>query len=833
MPDSERKYPHFVLNGVTETERFRSPQQARGKGVPDRDRRIHGNALLRQVEALQRAMDAARQAQLDEGGEAGIGLQIEFESFPDIELAFEKLARERSGIELLNVRHEGGVTSATVYVPDGKLSHFEKLIGDYLEERRDKNGNLRDNKALINTIREIRAATLRALWTDAQQVFPDSNDETFWWEVWLPVRKDRRATIESFRNLAQIQNLPIATGELEFPERTVLLVQSSAAQLTASVMMLNSIAELRRAKETAEFFDSLEPEQQPAWLDNLLQRTQFAGVGDQVPHVCVLDTGVNNGHPLIEPALAIEDLHTVEPGWGTADGHGHGTQMAGLALAGNLTEALDSDSPIAIGHRLESVKLLPNDGANEGDSQHHGYLTIEAVARPEVTAPNRRRVFGMAVTAKDNRDRGRPTAWSAAMDRLASDADADNGTPRLFVVSAGNIVDSNAWADSPTSNATDGIHDPGQAWNALTIGAYTDLTEIREPDMEAFRPVAPKGGLSPFSTTSLTWQAHWPLKPDVVFEGGNAAKDDLSAGPTASLSLLTTNHLLTERLFTTANATSAATALCALMAAQLMIEYPDLWPESIRALIVHSADWTDVMRQSFLPTNREPSKSDYVQLVRHCGFGVPDLGRAMKSADNSLVMIVEESLHPFTRDGSNQPKLRDMQLHRLPWPLEQLEELEEAMVEMRVTLSYFIEPNPSERGVTSRYRYESHGLRFDVKRAVESEDDFRARVNVAARDEEAGTRSKTDDLNWVIGTQNRHKGSLHSDIWRGKAVDLASRGVLAVYPALGWWKTRTALERYDKQARYTLIVSIHAPELDVDLYTAIANQIGIPVEIES
>lgn len=834
MPDQERKYPHFVLDGFTETETFRSPQQARDKkDVPRRNRSRHGNALLRQIEALKRTMETARQAQLEAGAEAGIGLQIEFESFPDIDLAFESLARERSGIELLNVRHEAQVTSATVFVPDGKLSLFETLIRAYLEEKRDKNGHARDHKALINTIREIRAATLRALWTDAPQVFPETDDETFWWEVWLPVRKDRRATIESFRNLAQMQNLPIAPGELEFPERTVLLVESSAAQLTVSMMMLNSIAELRRAKETADFFDALGPEEQPEWLNDLLARSQFAGVGDDVPHVCVLDTGVNNGHPLIGPALADPDLHTVEPAWGTDDGHGHGTQMAGLALAGDLTAELGSNSPVNIRHRLESVKLLPTDGANVGDSRHHGYLTSEAVARPEVTDPHRRRVFGMAVTARDNRDRGRPSAWSAAVDRVASDAEADNATPRLLMISGGNIIDPNAWAESPVSNGTDGIHDPGQAWNALTIGAYTDLTQIREPDMEAFRPVAAEGGLSPFSTTSLTWQPHWPLKPDVVFEGGNVAKDALGAVWTPSLSLLTTNHLPNDRLFTTANATSAATALAARMAAQLMTEYPDLWPESIRALIVHSADWTETMRHTFLPRDREATKNDYVHLVRHCGFGVPDLARAMWSASNSLTMVVQEQLHPFMREGSDQPKLRDMHLHRLPWPLAELEALGEEIVEMRVTLSYFIEPNPSERGMRSRYRYESHGLRFDVKRSVESEDQFRARINAAARDEEEGTRSKTDDTQWTIGTQNRHKGSLHADIWRGTAVDLASRGVLAVYPALGWWKTRTALERYDKEARYTLVVSIHAPELEVDLYTPIVNQIATVVEVES
>jgi hypothetical protein len=93
-------------------------------------------------------MGFARQAQLDAGLEAGIGLQIEFESFPDIELAFESLGREKSGIELLNVRHDEHLTYATVFVPDGKLKIFENLVRDYLEEKRDKNGRPRDHKTL-------------------------------------------------------------------------------------------------------------------------------------------------------------------------------------------------------------------------------------------------------------------------------------------------------------------------------------------------------------------------------------------------------------------------------------------------------------------------------------------------------------------------------------------------------------------------------------------------------------------------------------------------------------------------------------------------------------
>ena len=174
-----------------------------------------------------------------------------------------------------------------------------------------------------------------------------------------------------------------------------------------------------------------------------------------------------------------------------------------------------------------------------------------------------------------------------------------------------------------------------------------------------------------------------------------------------------------------------------------------------------------------------------------------------------------------------------MHLHNLPWPCEALESLGDTEVEMRVTLSYFIEPNPTQRGVGSRYRYESHGLRFDVKRPQESTNEFRSRINLLARDEEQRTPRGRDDSSWMIGKRDRHRGSLHGDIWRGTAADLASRGNIAVYPALGWWKTRPALERYNQAARYALVVSIRAPEADVDLYTEVANLTNIEIATET
>ena len=184
-----------------------------------------------QIVALRVQANAARDAQEAAGMEEELGLQVEFESFPEIELAFESLARERSGIELLNVRHVGDRTHATVFVPDGKLDHFERLIRDYLDERRNLAGRAYDHRRLVDAIREIRAASLRALWTDTDAEFPRADEGSLWWEVWLPVRKDRKAVITSFRERAEAQEMRVAPGNLFFPERSVLLVSASLEQM--------------------------------------------------------------------------------------------------------------------------------------------------------------------------------------------------------------------------------------------------------------------------------------------------------------------------------------------------------------------------------------------------------------------------------------------------------------------------------------------------------------------------------------------------------------------------------------------------------------------------
>ena len=272
------------------------------------------------------------------------------------------------------------------------------------------------------------------------------------------------------------------------------------------------------------------------------------------------------------------------------------------------------------------------------------------------------------------------------------------------------------------------------------------------------------------------------------------------------------------------------------MAAQIQSQYPQAWPETVRALMVHSAEWTQMMRDQFLPNSQSPSKGDCANLLRICGYGVPNLESALYCAANTLTLISEAELQPYdlreqTRGGRTRVT-RDMHLYDLPWPTDILQDLGETLVRMRVTLSYFIEPGPGEIGWQDRYRYPSHLLRFVVNGPGETQEEFSRRVNTQVRDEEEGhpgTAGPGD--RWLVG-EARNVGSIHSDTWQGTASELAASNLIGVYPAVGWWRERHHLGRVTRRCRYSLIVSIQPPSVEVDIYTPVAAQVGIAVPIE-
>jgi len=108
--------------------------------------------------------------------------------------------------------------------------------------------------------------------------------------------------------------------------------------------------------------------------------------------------------------------------------------------------------------------------------------------------------------------------------------------------------------------------------------------------------------------------------------------------------------------------------------------------------------------------------------------------------------------------------------------------------------------------------------------------EFLKRITKAAWDEDEGSiSSSADERDWTIGPNLRCKGSIHSDVWTGTAAQLAASGTIAVYPVTGWWKERPKLNRWNRLARYPLILSLETDAAQIDLYTPIANQIRMPV----
>jgi hypothetical protein len=811
----QKNLPHLVVNVHVKPERFASKMRGGSGDEPSvvRNRAAHASALIKQLKTVQRA--SVQAASREDLPAKDRGVYVTVESRKSEPLLTDRL--ERNVIELLAVK-PGEVTSAVVFMPVSAKDEFDKLVEQYRTKINPQSkSNAPMNRPFIDGIASFKVAGVKDLWTDRAEVFPKPGTP-FSWEVWL-----RPNSAERFRSAARSLKLSVGAGGLSFPETTVVRVQATPAQMSKLVHLTNCVAALKRASVTAEFFDELKPVDQAAFAKELLARATFTNAED-APRVCVLDTGVNRGHLLLTKAIAETDCNSVDGNWTSDDHHGHGTELAGIALYGDLQAALDSSDSIEIGHRLESVKIIPPKGENAYDLL--GVITRDAVNIAELFGGVAARAFCLASTTVDDAGHfGRPTSWAAELDQLAAGVGEKQNERRLILVSAGNVREPGnklPKADTyPLRNDTAEIEAPAQAWNAVTVGGYTEKGVLTAPSLKGYVPLAPNGDLAPSSRTA-SWDGEWPIKPDVVLEAGNLAVEPGTGLclTTADLSVLTTCKDSPNPVFSHTDATSAATAAGARLAALIWQQYPDLWPETVRGLIALSAAWTPAMLSHLPP---KANKGDYQGLLRRYGHGVPDQARALHSASNVLTLVVQDEIQPYAWE-KNKTRLNEMKLFPLPWPEAALLALGTEEVRLRIALSYFVAPNPSEAQRERKLRYASHGLRFRLRLPDEDDQEFRKRINKAAL--QAGEKvSAKDSEGWTLGAGNREVGSLHCDTWTGSASDLARRSSIAVFPVGGWWKERGHLGQWANKGRFALVATIDAGENDVDIYTPVVTQV--------
>ncbi len=848
-PNNRAALPHLEFHDRGVDHAYKSHKAGGGKKLDlcARDAAAHGAGLRQQLANAKTDYEAESLFQQPGEKTTDYGLILEITGEPGFHLKFESFERGPSGIELLNARSRPDkngqmVQAAAVFVPYGKLEIVEKLITAYSQS--PQSAAKPKNAALLANVDSISLAALEALWTEDAPL-PPPNEER-WWELWIRrLGGEWETRLEATCAVAGLE----LRGRIQMPEHVVRLVRARREQLSASLPLLNCLAEIRQPRVCSLRFTEMSGVEQQEWVQEAVDRLIFPDPG--APAVCILDTGINRGHPMLSPLLPEEDMHTVDPPSGTADHplRPHGTPMAGLAAFGPLGSVFASTEAITVSHWLESVKLLKNSGDHEPEL--YGDVTRQAVAYPESTKV-RDRVFCMAIAGEALPPDGSPSSWSAALDSITAASDPSEGEPkpqaRVFFVAAGNCINYLNY-QYPDSLYSKGLLDPAQSWNAITVGGMTDLVTIdpAEEDAGYAAPIAAAGGLSPSCLTSVSWHSQWPFKPDIVMEAGNMAiMPDGDIWPPHSLRVLSTGADVQARPITTFGDTSAATAQAARLGGMLRAAYPHYWPETIRALVIHSARWTKGMLGNVNP--HEGGQSAIMRKVlRSCGFGRPDATRALHSSNSETTVVLQNELQPFHKVDSD-VKTKCLHLHHLPWPLEIMSQAGNDEATLRVTLSYFIEPNPGSRAVPkfsltrNRYRYPGCALRFEMQPPGMSSDVFHAKLNAEIEAEDADLETGGfSDSRWALGTQlRRNGGSVHHDVWQGPAADLALMGQIAVIPIKGWWAFRKFPEGHEchncheRSVRYSLVVSVEiAGQLPV--YQTIQNLIAkvpVPVEVE-
>lgn len=823
--------PHLRVDNFHRDTRYKSRRRGVSSTVPTRaNPGAHGQKLEGEFYRVQQNYEILMQSWEGREDVRAKGMILELESAPDVGLAAEKL--ERGGWVLLNEKSQLNtarqlVTLQRWFVPNGKLVVIEQTLKDYSTKTRNVRGQIKPvGRPFVEAIERIGMAAVRELWTESDGLFPEQ--QTLWFEVWLRAgdsADERELIVEQFRTLALGVGMRLGERRINLQEHTIIAAYGEGRAFSRDLALLNCIAEIRGIHDYADFFESQNPEAQAAWAGDLRGRTDAPSAS--APTIGVLDTGINRAHPLLDALIPPSRNLTINTTWSAADDDNHGTMMAGLCLYGDLTSVLGTSERIEIPVNVEGVKIVPPPVQRANDEKLAGAYTAQGVAIAEATAPDQKRIWCLATTMTGPND-PRPTSWSAELDALACGRDNDGRLRRLFCISSGNVRQA-GWTTYPSSNHQQQIENPGQAWNALCIGSYTNLDSIRRPG--GYGCIAQRGGMAPTNSTSLTWENAWPNKPDIVFEGGNAVHDHASNSTLQlpELMLLSTHSDFRNGVFGTMCGTSPAAALGARMGAQIQAEYPSFWPEALRALMVHSADWTQPMKSS-VPPSMSGKRERARHLLRTVGYGVPDLRRALECLNNRVTLVAECELQPF-KNENGEIIFNEMHVHTLPWADTVLNAYPFEQARMRVTLSYFVEPNPGNRGYTSNYRYAGSQLRYRVASSGQSVSDLEADVSKFAVDDmKAQGRlvisGSTDG--WILGDQSL-RGSVHSDIWEGSCADALSMKHVAVYPVTGWWRTRPSQDRVAARIKYALLVTLEAQNPQLDLYSEIAAQIAAPI----
>ncbi len=377
--------------------------------------------------------------------------------------------------------------------------------------------------------------------------------------------------------------------------------------------------------------------------------------------ILVIDSGVQRGHPLIAPVLGeaevFPDANRQFIKGGPDDVNGHGTNVAGIAIYGDVENCIKQRS-------FDPTAWLFSARVTNEENQYDEDLLVETQLDQAIRAfveqyPNCK-VINISLGNADQiyRDGLKQFRLAAKIDEIAYQYQHKN---IVFVISAGNNFHEELKYEQLRNeypnyllNKNARIIDPATSAIALTVGSLsfgrgsitTNTSDVR------LQPIAKLPGY-PSYFTRTGFGVDGMIKPDLVDFGGDLVLDlsyRESLGlpkvrelehSVAGVSVLTLSKHYNSSLFHFCSGTSFAAPRVANLAAQLFTKYPDASSNLIRALIVNSALLPKEIPPEFhcnsKQSQREKTKTIKNQLAIY-GYGQPELQRAMYSAENYVVL---------------------------------------------------------------------------------------------------------------------------------------------------------------------------------------------------
>lgn len=551
---------------------------------------------------------------------------------------------------------------------------------------------------------------------------------------------------------------------------------------------------------------------------------------DDAPAVCVIDSGIQEAHVMLQPGIDQTTSHCFLPGQvataiadEVAPG-GHGTRVAGAVLYG---EEVPADGTPQLPFWIQNARVL--DAQNAMPVELFPPEALRKAVERFNDSPRQTRIFNHSINARSYCRTRYMSSWAAEIDQLCNERDV------LIVQSAGNlplqgtppflgIADHlTAGRDYPAYlvESSARIANPGQSLQALTVGSIAyDAAEQGAWRTFATQPAGP----SAFSRTGPgIWNV---IKPEVVEYGGDAARTnntppDLQAGgviPAACPNLVrSTLHGPGPAADRDTAGTSFAAPKVARIAAQVQRVLPAEPALLYRALVVQSAQWPawaeDLLRRlrnpppGMTPPEKQSLFAAASSAFRSLGFGIPDAARATTNTDHRTTLITS---------GETGIHAGECHIFQVPIPAELRQQADEFDIRIDVTLSYVAQPRRTRRNLR---RYLSTWVDWKASRLGEGLHDFRVRAMKDAVNGE--TPLPGTPLPWVLHDKpqdglihdfKRNGGTVQKDWAVVRSNSLPDHFCIAVVGHQGWSHDP------DSTARYALAVTFEILGGEITIY---------------